>query len=72
MDEIHDRMPVVIEIADVGEWLDPGDSGSTQRMHLMRPARSGTLQHYGVGSAVGSVHNDGPELVEPAEPQPLF
>jgi putative SOS response-associated peptidase YedK len=72
LDEIHDRMPVVIEVADVAEWLDPGDSGPAQRTHLMRPAPAGTLQHYGVDPAVGSVRNDGPELIEPAEPQALF
>jgi putative SOS response-associated peptidase YedK len=38
----------------------------------MRPAPAGTLQHYGVDPAVGSVRNDGPELIEPAEPQALF
>jgi len=72
LEEIHDRMPVVIEIADVAEWLDPGESGPAQRMHLMRPAPVGTLQHYGVNPAVGSVRNDGPELIEPVEPQALF
>jgi putative SOS response-associated peptidase YedK len=72
MDAIHDRMPVVIEIADVGDWLDVGDSGSEERSHLLRPAPSGTLRHYGVDPAVGSVRNDGPELIEPAEPQSLF
>jgi putative SOS response-associated peptidase YedK len=72
LEEIHDRMPVVIEIADVAEWLDPGESGPAQRMHLMRPAPVGTLQHYGVNPAVGSVRNDGPELIDPVEPQALF
>jgi len=72
MDEIHDRMPVVIESADVGDWLDIGDAGPVERTHLMHPAPAGTLQHYGVDPAVGSVRNDGPELIEPAEPQSLF
>ncbi len=72
MDEIHDRMPVVLELADVADWLDPDESGPTRRTHLLRPAPTGTLQHYGVDAAVGSVRNDGPELIEPAEPQALF
>ncbi len=72
MDEIHDRMPVVVELTDVDEWLDPGETGPTQRAHLIRPARDGTLQHYGVDPAVGSVRNDGPQLIEPVEPQSLF
>jgi putative SOS response-associated peptidase YedK len=72
MDEIHDRMPVVLALDDVAEWLDPSESGPAQRTHLMRPAPAGTLRHYGVDPAVGSVRNDGPELIEPAEPQALF
>jgi len=72
MDEIHDRMPVIIEPADAGDWLDVGAAGPDERLHLIRPARVGTLQHYGVDPAVGSVRNDGPQLIEPAEPQSLF
>ena len=72
MDEIHDRMPVVIELADIGGWLEVGESGSVQRTHLVRPTPAGTLRHYGVNPAVGSVRNDGPELIEPTEPQSLF
>ena len=72
MDEIHDRMPVVIELADVAEWLDSGESGAAQRIHLMRRPSVGTLQHYGVAAGVGSVRNDGPGLIEPVEPQSLF
>jgi len=72
MDEIHDRMPVVLELSDVGDWLDPTSSGAERRTHFVRPAPARTLQHYGVSSAVGSVRNDGPELIEPAEPHSLF
>ena len=72
MDEIHDRMPVVIETADVGDWIDVGERGPEERLHLVRPAPTGTLSHYGVSAAVGSVRNDGPELIEPVEPQSLF
>lgn len=72
MDEIHDRMPVIVEIADVDNWLNVDDCGPAERAHLLRPARAGTLRHCGVGSAVGSVHNDGPELIAPAEPRSLF
>jgi putative SOS response-associated peptidase YedK len=72
MEEMHDRMPVVIEVDDVGDWLDVGERGPEERSHLLRPARSGTLRHHGVNTAVGSVRNDGPELIEPAEPTSLF
>jgi putative SOS response-associated peptidase YedK len=72
MDELHDRMPVVLGVSDVELWLDVEVYGPDERMQLLRPAPAGTLSHYGVDSAVGSVRNDGPELIEPAEPQSFF
>lgn len=72
MDEIHDRMPVIVGIGDVDDWLDVSDAGPTERSHLLRPAPTGTLRHFGVDAAVGSVRNDGPELIAPAEHHPLF
>jgi putative SOS response-associated peptidase YedK len=72
MDEIHDRMPVVLQLGDVETWLNVAEHSPDERLLLLRPAPKGTLTHYGVASAVGSVKNDGPELTEPVEPQSLF
>lgn len=72
MSEIHDRMPVIIELDDAANWLDVSESGPQERSHLLRPAPAGTLRHHGVDPAVGSVRNDGPGLIEPTEPRSLF
>ncbi len=72
IDEIHDRMPVVLSIGDVETWLNVADYGPDERLALLRPAPTGTLTHYGVGAAVGSVKNDGAELIEPLEAPGLF
>ena len=72
MDELHNRMPVVLDPSDVETWLDVNDAGPEERLGLLRPAPTGTLTHHGVGKAVGSVKNDGPELIEPVEPESLF
>jgi putative SOS response-associated peptidase YedK len=72
MDGLHDRMPVVLELPDVGEWLDVAAHDGSERHGLLRPAPRGTLTHFGVDKAVGSVRNDGPELIEPSEPGALF
>lgn len=72
IDEIHDRMPVVLSRDEVEVWLDVANSSAEERLLLLRPAPSGTLRHYGVGKAVGSVKNNGPDLIEPAEPSTLF
>jgi len=68
---IHDRMPVILTVATVEPWLDTNAPGSL-RQALLAPAPNGTLEHYGVGSAVGNVRNDGPELIECSEPTTLF
>jgi putative SOS response-associated peptidase YedK len=72
MDEIHDRMPVVLDTGDVETWLNVNEYGPDERAQLLCPAPVGTLTHYGVASTVGSVRNDGPELIERTENQSLF
>ena len=60
---IHDRMPCVLDGDDVGEWL----SGEPAPLHLLRAAAPERLRHYSVSTAVNTVRNNGPELIEPAE-----
>jgi putative SOS response-associated peptidase YedK len=66
--EIHDRMPLTISERDWDHWLDPD-----------APIDEGLLRGHGdldriaireVSRLVNSVRNNGPELIEPAEPQP--
>ncbi len=64
LDGLHDRMPVVVELADVDAWLAAGDAGPAIRATLMRPAPSGTLVHHPVSTAVGSVRHDDATLIE--------
>jgi putative SOS response-associated peptidase YedK len=72
LEEIHDRMPVVLGLDDVEAWLNVTDYEPTERLSLVRPAPEGTLRHHEVSKAVGSVKNDGPQLTEPVESQTLF
>ncbi len=66
--DIHDRMPLTISEKDWDRWLDPD-----------APVDEGLLRGHGdldrvqireVSRLVNSVRNNGPELIEPAEPQP--
>jgi putative SOS response-associated peptidase YedK len=66
--EIHDRMPLTISARDWDRWLDPD-----------APIDEGLLRGHGdldrieireVSRLVNSVRNNGPELLEPAEPEP--
>lgn len=65
---IHDRTPLLVPREDWGRWLDPtvDDPGE----HLLVPAVGGALDAWPVGSAVGNVRNDGPELVQPVREDP--
>jgi putative SOS response-associated peptidase YedK len=73
---IHDRTPMVIAPDDWADWLDPGNNEKGQVTTLMRPAMlsgAGGLASYPVSTAVNSVRNNGPSLIEPlgeAEPPP--
>ncbi|MBB2991350.1 putative SOS response-associated peptidase YedK [Mycolicibacterium iranicum] len=65
--DIHDRMPLTISEPDWDRWLDPD-----------APIDEGLLRGHGdldrieireVSRLVNSVRNNGPELIEPAQPQ---
>ncbi len=50
------------------DWLDPGNSDTSDLLGLLAPAGSGGLISYPVSTAVNSVRNNGPLLIERAEP----
>jgi putative SOS response-associated peptidase YedK len=67
--DVHDRMPLTISERDWDRWLDPD-----------APVDEGLLRGHGdldriaireVSRLVNSVRNNGPELIEPAEPEPV-
>jgi putative SOS response-associated peptidase YedK len=62
---IHDRMPMLIERERYGTWLDPAIEDPDRLRSLLVPAAPGRLTAYPVSTAVSSVRNDGPHLVEP-------
>jgi putative SOS response-associated peptidase YedK len=65
---IHDRMPLLVEPDRYGAWLDPSRSDVEDLKKLLVPAAPGRLEAYPVSTAVNSVRNNGPELLEPLEP----
>jgi putative SOS response-associated peptidase YedK len=67
---IHDRMPMVIRPDLWADWLDPGNSDTADLLGLMAPAGSSGLITRPVSTEVNSVRNNGPALIEPAEPEP--
>ncbi len=63
LEGIHDRQPVVLDPDRWDRWLDP-DLEDRDELEAMLAATPGTLRHWVVGQDVGSVRNDGPQLVE--------
>ncbi|WP_418059600.1 SOS response-associated peptidase [Pimelobacter simplex] len=61
---IHDRMPLIVARERRHEWLDPRTPAG-ELPALLRPAQQTGLTAYPVGTAVGNVANNGPELVQP-------
>jgi putative SOS response-associated peptidase YedK len=66
--EIHDRMPMVIDPSGWADWLDPASTDPADVRALLAPAAASGLSSYPVSLAVNSVRNNGPELIEQADP----
>jgi len=66
--KIHDRMPLMVPRERWDAWLAPAGSSPEeveQVKALLVPAAPGRLEAFPVSTAVNSVRNNGPELVEP-------
>jgi len=66
--KIHDRTPMVVPPESWADWLDPANNDKQLLLATMLPATSpgaGGLRSHPVSTAVNSVRNNGPELVEP-------
>ena len=65
MRPLHDRMPVIVDPASDGLWLDP--QTPVDALHaLFVPAPSAGLEAYPVSSWVSNAKNQGPKCLEPA------
>ncbi len=65
---IHDRTPMVIAQENWADWLDQANSDKELLLATMRAATlsgAGGLASHPVSTAVNSVRNNGPALVEP-------
>jgi putative SOS response-associated peptidase YedK len=62
---IHDRSPVVVPADLRDAWLDPTLTDPQRVRDLVNAIPEPRLHAYEVSTAVNSVRNDGPELIEP-------
>ena len=61
MENLHNRMPVILESEQFDGWLRDGDCD------LLKPCNEGLLTAHPVDKKVGNVRNNGPELLEELE-----
>lgn len=72
---IHDRTPVVVPAHLRDDWLDCADRRTETARELLAEIPPPRLEPREVGPAVGSVRNNSPQLIQPAEarlPDQLF
>jgi putative SOS response-associated peptidase YedK len=67
---VHNRMPVILHQRDWQRWLDREFGGSSdesaQLQAMLRPFEADAMFAYATNPAVGSVRNNGPELLNPS------
>jgi putative SOS response-associated peptidase YedK len=66
MAALHDRMPVVLDPADLPRWLDPDQRDPGALADLLRPCPEDWLEAYPVGPEVGNARVDDPRLIQRA------
>jgi len=63
LENIHDRMPVILHQRDEAKWLDPGQSNDALKK-LLVPFPSEEMEFFPVSTIVNSWKNDVPECIE--------
>ncbi|MFE4257856.1 SOS response-associated peptidase [Streptomyces sp. NPDC056883] len=63
---IHPRMPLALDPGDYEAWLDPSHEDTTDLRALLHTPAGGRLAVTAVSTAVNSVRNNGPQLLDPA------
>ena len=63
--EYHDRMPVILDLADYDLWLDPTVHEPQRLLPLLKPYPASKMVAYPVSSIVNSPTNESPDCVKP-------
>ncbi|MGI9646326.1 MAG: SOS response-associated peptidase [Ilumatobacteraceae bacterium] len=66
--EVHDRMPVILPPDAWDTWLDRDNDDIAALGKLLVPAPVGLIQLRTVSTEVNNVRNNGPKLIEEADP----
>ena len=69
VEEIHDRMPVILEPEQYDLWLDPGITEPQRVADLLKPFDPRLMRKYPVSTMVNRVENEGPECAREITPE---
>ncbi|MBT2453151.1 SOS response-associated peptidase family protein [Streptomyces sp. ISL-43] len=69
---IHPRMPLALEPGGYDAWIDPAHHDTDDLRALLHTPAEGRLAVTAVTTAVNNVRNNGPHLLEPANPWNLL
>lgn len=69
MTELHDRMPMIIDLDDAELWMDREETEPEPLEHLLQPIAAERMEAYPVSTDVNSVRNNRPDLTEPIAEQ---
>ncbi|MDR9366214.1 MAG: SOS response-associated peptidase family protein, partial [Balneolaceae bacterium] len=67
MENIHDRMPVILHPEEFNDWLNPNNKDAEYLTDFLRPYPDDAISEYVVSKAVNNVRNNGEELIHKAE-----
>ena len=70
MQAFHDRMPVILQKKDFGQWLDSANETAETLTSLLQPFAPTEMRVSPVSNFVNSARNQGPKCLEPAAPGP--
>ena len=68
LEDVHDRMPVVVPPEAFDLWLNCGEVDATTAAALIAPPPDDAMEAYPVSTDVNRVANDNAKLLEPAAP----
>ncbi len=67
MADLHNRMPVILDKQNFGDWLNPMPLRPENLIHLLKPFPADRMSAYPVSTSVNIPGNDRPELIMPLE-----
>lgn len=65
MNDVHERMPVILPTNTYDEWLDRNFQDTVKLKQLLNPYPAHEMEKYEVSTLVNSTRNNSPELILP-------